>query len=274
MINKMDSQELLEQLSEKLNSKDWKKQEFNIFNACSIEKQELMHSSFIANLLDPNGTHSQGNFFLKLFLNTLKEKYPELEIDRLADSINIVTEKTIRNDRIDIWIKSKSENAYMLIENKIFAGDGKHQLLRYREYLNGKSEKHKETRKGILLYLTLRGTSASDYSTSDNSTDRKVKKNEPNGYYTISYYITIRKWLDSCLVADMSPRIKSEIEQYVELIKFLNFKSYLRDELLPKIDKAIIDKAIKENEKSKSNGKQIKTFLEYLLYSFDRYQKK
>jgi hypothetical protein len=261
----MNSQELFEQISEKLKSKNRKKQPFNFFNACSIENQELVHSSFIANLLDPHGTHSCNNSFLKVFLETLQAKYSEIEIDQLTDNVWVETEKTLHNGRVDIWIKSKSENAYLLIENKIYAGDEEKQLLRYREYLNGRSEAHKEQRKGILLYLTVNGKRASDYSTAG-----KVERNQPNGYYAISYYDTIRKWLDDCLKMDLSIRVKLAIKQYVELIDFLNFEADLRDDLLPKIDKEVVDKTLKINEKIKNNGKQVKSFLEYLRYSCDR----
>jgi hypothetical protein len=264
MIAKINNQELLEQITKKLKSKNWKEQQFNIFNACSIEKRELAHSSFITNLLDPYGTHSYGNSFLKVFLETLKTKYPEIEIDKLTDNVNVETEKTLPNGIVDIWIKNKSENAYLLIENKIYAGDERKQLLRYREFLNGQSKAHKEQRKGILLYLTVNGKRASDFST-----DGKVERNQPNGYYTISYYDTIRKWLSSCLTTDLPIRVKLAVEQYIELIDFLNFEADLRDELLPKIDKETVDKAL-----SKSNEKQIQSFLEYLRYSCDRQQNK
>ena len=253
----MKNQGLLEQVSEKLKLRNWKNQEFNIFNACSIENQELAHSSFIANLLDPQGTHSCGNLFLKSFLETLKVTVDTVDIDKLKDNIWVETEKTFSNGRLDILIKSKTENAYLLIENKIYAGDEEKQILRYREYLNEQSNKHKETRKGILLYLTVNGKPASDYST-----DGKVERNRPNGYYTISYYKTIRNWLSSCLTAKLSSRVKLALEQYLELIDFLNFEADLRDELLPKITEDDIDEALKKNRDNK-----IKSALEYLKYS-------
>ena len=243
MAAKISSKELLETIIEKQKSLNWKKQQFNIFNVCSIENQELAHSSFIANLLDPQGTHSKGNFFLKTFLKTLKEKYPEVETDKLTDDVFVETEKSIGSyGRIDIWLKSKSENAYLLVENKIYAGDEEKQIFRYREYLNRESKAHKEQRKGILLYLTINGRPASDYSTF-----KEVKLNASDGYYAISYYKTIREWLSSCLKEELSPRVKLAIEQYIELIDFLNFEADLRDELLPKIDKETVEKALIEN---------------------------
>jgi hypothetical protein len=156
------------------------------------------------------------------------------------------------------FVPRRMMNAIKVINPK--AGDEKKQLLRYREYLNGQSKAHKEQRKGILLYLTVNGKRASDFST-----DGKVERNQPGGYYTISYFDTIRKWLSACLILNLTPRVKLALEQYIELIDFFNFEADLRDVLLPKIDKETVDKAL-----NKSNEKQIKSFLEYLRYSCDR----
>ena len=44
---------------------------FNIFNILDLTTKEIIHSKFIAMLLDPRGKHGQGNLFLKLFINTI-----------------------------------------------------------------------------------------------------------------------------------------------------------------------------------------------------------
>ena len=264
---KMTSDELLKEISENKESENWGKHEYNIFNACGIENQELVHSSFIANLLNPEGTHKQKNMFLESFLKTLEKKYPEIEIEikNLKDEVFVKTEQKINNGRIDIWIKSKNKNAYLIIENKIFAKDQEIQLLRYRKYLDGKSEVHKEQRKGILLYLTLNGKTATNHSTLD-----KLEQNKLNGYYTISYFKTICNWLSPYKEDNNLPtRVKDAIKQYLELISFLNSKINLKNKLLPKIDKEIIESALK----NKNNDKQTNDFLEYLKYSYDRQQK-
>jgi hypothetical protein len=42
--------------------------EFNVFELLRVERNEAAHSRFLANLLDPAGTHGQGAFFLNHFL--------------------------------------------------------------------------------------------------------------------------------------------------------------------------------------------------------------
>lgn len=266
MENKLlTGKELLDSITERIKSKNWKKYKFNIFNACGIENKELVHSSFIANLFDPSGTHSQGNLFLKLFLSTLKAKYGDINVDKLSDNVWVNTEHAVSDGRIDIWIKSKTENAYLVIENKISAGDGENQILKYRQYLNGQSQEHNEKRKGILLYLTVNGKDASKFSTGN-----KVAKNQPDGYYTISYYSTIKDWLSKCMELDLPCRVQIAIEQYLELVEFMNFDANLRDELLPDINKELISGVLKKVEKDNMTDKQIKSFLEYLHISCEK----
>jgi len=46
---------------------------FNIFSILRAERNErFTHSAFIAELLNPNGSHCQGAIFLKLFLDEIK----------------------------------------------------------------------------------------------------------------------------------------------------------------------------------------------------------
>ena len=42
---------------------------YNIFNVLRIRKNEVLHSRFIKDLLNPKGSHKQGAFFLEKFLN-------------------------------------------------------------------------------------------------------------------------------------------------------------------------------------------------------------
>lgn len=46
---------------------------YNIFMEANIAKQEIRHSSFLANLLKIDGNHFHGNLFFKNFMNELKQ---------------------------------------------------------------------------------------------------------------------------------------------------------------------------------------------------------
>lgn len=62
---------------------------FNIFQVLKIEEEELKHSLFIAELLNPKGRHGLGSQFLKLFLE--KVKIADFDIE----STTVKTEKHI-----------------------------------------------------------------------------------------------------------------------------------------------------------------------------------
>ena len=261
----MNSQELLREISDELKSNEWKNKRFNIFNALGVESRENSHSAFIANLLNPQGTHECANLFLRTFMDMLTKKYLDVEkiTKKLADNVFVEVEKDLGNDsRVDIWIKKSNENYYLLIENKIDASDEPLQLLRYRNYL-GRCEKvgkntDGENRNGVLVYLTVNGKDADP-----TSTNGEIKKGED--YHTISYNKEIKGWLKFCVEMNLPSRVKSAIEQYLELIEYLTINIETSKKLLPKItDIAVIDKALKSKE---SKG-EVKWILDYLRYSF------
>jgi len=263
----MSNDELFNLISNKLKSKDWKKQPFNIFNACGIENQETAHSAFIANLLNPDGTHECGNLFLIKFMEILKSNFSDIAIENLSDNVWVETEHDEKKvGRFDIWIKSKSENAYMIIENKIYAGDVKNQIFRYHTFLNGISKKHNAKRNGILIYLTVNKKAASEFSTS-----LEMEINKSSGYYCISYHDTIKKWLRSCLDIKLDIRLMYWIQQFYELIDLMTFDYNLKDEIiLLGIKKGQIENILQEPKKTL----QEKRFLKYLIYSINRLEEK
>ena len=120
----------LEQLEDML-------QEFNVFEVLGIEKQEVRHSAFLAWLLDSNGTHGLGDYFLRRFLwrVTTYARTHEItaitafDVDRrkLRD-VNVATER----HRIDILLTSQEDEFVCAIENKVSSGEHGNQLERYR----------------------------------------------------------------------------------------------------------------------------------------------
>lgn len=56
---------------------------FNIFSILRVESKETsMHSAFLVELLNPRGSHGQGDVFLDLFVEVLgKNKALEIDLD-------------------------------------------------------------------------------------------------------------------------------------------------------------------------------------------------
>lgn len=105
---------------------------FNIFNTIGLRTEEVrLHSSFLAELMNPQGTHGLSNLFLEAFLKRLglPKNYLNVynvSLDNKERFIGPVTDK--EGGRIDIIVEDGRHA--IIIENKIYAEDQKNQLLR------------------------------------------------------------------------------------------------------------------------------------------------
>ena len=194
---------------------------YNIFNDLGFMSDEVhLHSMFLANLLNPKGSHGQRGKFLEAFLKMLQKSFPaisadSLELDTAIASVEV--EKYIgrqtdsEGGRIDIYLTDGKHS--IIIENKIYAGDQHHQMLRYWNY--GISQKGNDTEKSfVLIYLTLDGCSPSKDSLGED-----LKEND---IVCLSYKSDIRGWLDRCVeLASRTPLVRETINQYISTIDIL-----------------------------------------------------
>ena len=211
------SQKIKEQRKEKFE----RGESFNIFNDLGFMSDEVhLHSMFLANLLNPKGSHGQRGKFLEVFLKMLQKSFPaisadSLELDTAIASVEV--EKFIgrqtdsEGGRIDIYLTDGKHS--IIIENKIYAGDQYHQMLRYWNY--GLSQKGNDTEKSfVLIYLTLDGCSPSKESLGED-----LKEND---IVCLSYKSDIRGWLDRCVeLASRTPLVRETINQYISTIDIL-----------------------------------------------------
>lgn len=211
------SQKIKDQRKEKFE----RGESFNIFNDLGFMSDEVhLHSMFLANLLNPKGSHGQRGKFLEAFLKMLQKSFPaisadSLELDTAVASVEV--EKYIgrqtdsEGGRIDIYLTDGKHS--IIIENKIYAGDQHHQMLRYWNY--GMSQKGNDTEKSfVLIYLTLDGCSPSKDSLGED-----LKEND---IVCLSYKSDIRGWLDRCVeLASRTPLVRETINQYISTIDIL-----------------------------------------------------
>jgi len=193
---------------------------FNVFNILRIWSNEIQHSRFIAELLNPKGSHGIGHIPLKLFLQTV---LPQDIEDNICKGANIETEKPLgristeynSGGSVDIAIeleeaihlpnkfdKDKKPIAAKVIhiENKIYAKDQPKQVKRYSE------------EGAHIFYLTLDGRGASSES---------LDGMGPEDYIQISYKDNITQWLEKCInAAATKPLLRETIAQYLHLIKW------------------------------------------------------
>jgi len=248
-------------------------EKFNVFSILGLSSDELAHSKFIANLLNPKGSHGQGDIYLKLFLEGMQEKFSDNEEDFIPANSNFnsiddfktqdaicITEKHAgkvnftENDggRIDIYLKSGKDE--LIIENKIYAGDQHKQLKRY----------HTFAPQAPIFYLTRLDTD----KVSDGSIDDLI---EGIHVFSISYETDILNWIEKCVERSASiPFIRETLRQYVNLIKRLTnqeTKGIMKEEIYELIKSSkenyLLAKAI-SNSFSAIAPKYYQEILEYL----------
>ncbi len=208
---------------------------YNIFRDLEMMSDEVrLHSSFIASLLNPKGSHGQKDKYLKAFMGMLHKAEPtKVPLDFLLTSspgISVQVEKNIgeltslEGGRLDIYVTDTKHR--VIIENKIYAGDQKNQMRRYWNYGIKKGAGTGQASTTFrLVYLTLDGHKPDDSSTNGLTDDN---------YICISYKSEILSWLERCLeLSARQPLIRETIIQYINTIKSItNITMEKNDELL------------------------------------------
>ena len=192
-------------------------EDFNIFSILRIKHKEVKtHTPMLAELLDPHGSHRQGAAFLKLFLEICigDQEYTDL------DTFRVRSEERTDRGQFDILLE-KGQEACIVVENKIYAGDQPHQLNNY--YQDAKGNEFNQIK---LIYLTLDGSPPSDESLkAKNGQGRDLHLGDVE---LISYRKHIISWLQECMklkeVKRISP-IREILFQYRNLLKELTGQS-------------------------------------------------
>ena len=191
---------------------------FNVFLIDGVKIDEDRHSAILADLLNPNGSHRQGNVFLKHFLNLELLGLADYSDLRWLEDFYVKRKANSKYGEIDILLEKK-DYACIIIENKIHdAEDQKGQLNRYYRYAkeNFTDEQIK------LIYLTRYGGVPSGKSL------RGVDGQEAldvGRVIRMSYKSAIVGWLENCLAevkdATKATPIREVLFQYQEHIKNL-----------------------------------------------------
>ncbi len=193
---------------------------FNIFTILRKASDEVaVHSRFLAELLNPNGSHGM-LIFQRLFIekvinatietNTQKYQWQREKISSNTHFNCFFEQSQGKFGRIDILLEN--EEQIIVIENKIYADEQKKQLERYYNACIEKGFRHENI---YILYLNLYGGEISNYGKGNLS---------KHDFAQISYKDDILSWLEYCLETDkvkQFPHIEQTIIQYYTLIKKL-----------------------------------------------------
>lgn len=194
---------------------------FNIFSILLKSNDEVnLHSKFIYELLNPQGSHQQGRLFLDLFLEQLG-----IEMDDTR-AVEAFREK----ENLDILLQTSHDA--LIIENKVDTQDHSSQLSRYWESVKSKGY---EASNIYLIYLTLWGEKPLE-----NAMQEKV--------LTISYRKEIVLWLEEAIEkVEHIPVLKETLEQYLSLIQ----------ELTKQIKRGSVEMELKELLLKEDNLQQV-----------------
>ncbi|WP_162160889.1 PD-(D/E)XK nuclease family protein [Leptolyngbya sp. PCC 6406] len=153
-----DPQKLLEQLV--VNNADLERLEsllnqFNIFEAVGMVRQEIRHSRFLSFLLNPNAPHHLRDIFLKAFLKQLLLGANNATVSPIDIDIADLTDTEVRREwkNIDILLVSPGSQIVCAIENKVDSGEHSNQLQRYRQIVQQEFPNYRQ----IFVFLTPQG---------------------------------------------------------------------------------------------------------------------
>ncbi len=186
----------------------------NIAEIMNRNHLENQHSNIIAFLINPSEIHNHpeyGSLFLKLLK---KEKKLGIEGQIIKKVIREKSTDELR--RMDIFIETDSD--FIIIENKINAGDQENQIKDYVEYVKNQYE---VSTKVFVVYLTKFGDNPSEKSISKNQLTI-FKQNQQ--YASLSYSKDIMKWLSQLTVKENEDVLKSGITQYIDVVKAITNK--------------------------------------------------
>lgn len=175
---------------------------FNLVRLLGEGKYEVTICRLLCELLSPNGSHSQGSKFLRLFYSMVLRKN---FLESVIDSSRVCREKVIDGQRrIDLFIET---GEYQFpIEVKIGAIDQENQCKDYFQY--AKAPNGEEP---TMYYLTLDGHEPSD-DTTGKANNLHVE--------LLSFAKDIIPWLDACAkeVPDTT-RLRESILQLKQFIE-------------------------------------------------------
>lgn len=179
---------------------------FNIFEILDVQRLEVQtHSRFLAELLDPDGSHGQGNYFLSSFLESIIA-FPKQPIR--SGHWEVETEKSTHQGNLDIVISNYQDRYIVVIENKIYAGNQPDQLERYHNWLINHSHfSHANRRR--LVYLTLDGR------------EYQSQTSPPVPHLRVSHKTQIAKWLTDVVKGVPASPVRLIIRQYLATIDAL-----------------------------------------------------
>jgi len=205
-------------------------EEVNLMDILRVSNKELQHSNFLAWFFNPNESHNLGDFALKEFI---KIYFKENQFQNLGNEAGLSVFDFVQLDfddleirreykNIDLVLLSKKNQFCIVIENKIYATEGKGQLKKYRSIIETEYPdfKHK-----IYIFLSLH--------------DQEISENEQNFYVQLNYghIIKLIEQVISNQRIKLADKTKFVFEQYLQTLKSMLNKNELIEKIAQQLYK-------------------------------------
>jgi hypothetical protein len=173
---------------------------FNIFEAVGMVRQEIRHSRFLANLLDPNEAHGLGDRFLRSILIAAISKHPNTTITKLQLAIADLSDTLVycERDNFDITVELPKLRTIFVIENKVDSNERQDQLQDYRSFAVSRYPHYKF----MGCFLTPDGIEGDD-----------------EHWGTLSYSDIVKQLNLLLDQRSIAPNVSACIENYIDLIE-------------------------------------------------------
>lgn len=179
---------------------------FNIFRVLNLEaKADEVHTTFIADLLNPKGAHGQKYLFLQSFLEAMHNSHSTflLPEENITDHAWFVEpRKYIGEGTLDIVITCPALSYLIVIANMLYHDEQGDRLARYTGWMDGNREQYAWQ---SLIYLTASGEAP--------------ESTGPAVCYPASYHGQIAGMLKSALPQISATHLRETILQYLEVIQ-------------------------------------------------------
>lgn len=171
----------------------------NVFRVINMGNDEVMHSSFLAWLLDANANHQQGTLFFNTFLKLCKIDLP---LDILT-GYSVRTEITGPESIIDILVYKKHD-FLIYVENKVDSAEGIEQCNReFRDMHHRGKRLNIPLKRRYAVFLTPYG--------------RDPVTGNRNDWRTLSYY-DLRLSYKQLIPQITLDKVKYILEDWMEII--------------------------------------------------------
>lgn len=135
-------------------------EEANLMEILGVAHRELQHSNFLAWLFNPNESHNLGDFAVKEFIKLYyrENQFADLGLQTKLSVFDFVQldfdDLEIRREykNIDLILLSRKNEFCIVIENKIYSGEGKGQLKKYRDLIE---KEYPDFKHKIYIFLSL-----------------------------------------------------------------------------------------------------------------------